>query len=223
MDCGYLPTIQYLEVCMREKKMLSFDPAKHQPKDVYKLLIGSILPRPIAFVSTVDKNNVRNLAPFSFFTVASANPPVVVFCSSVPANDRTMKDTLRNVMETREFVVNIVSEDFAEQMNHCSATVPPEVDEFALSGLTPVASDLVKPARVAESQVQMECRLQQVVTVSEKPMGGNLVLGEVLRFHVAEDVVSNFQIDPRKLRAVGRMAGATYCRTTDRFELRRPE
>jgi flavin reductase (DIM6/NTAB) family NADH-FMN oxidoreductase RutF len=208
---------------MSEKQMLSIDPANQNPRDVYKLLIGSILPRPIAFVSTVDRNNVRNLAPFSFFTVASSNPPVVVFCSSVPANDRAVKDTLRNVIETREFVVNIVSEDFVEQMNRCSATVPPEVDEFALSGLTPVASELVKPARVAESHVHMECRLLQVLTVSEKPMGGNLVLGEVLRFHVAEDVVSNFQVDPEKLRAIGRMAGASYCRTTDRFELRRPE
>jgi flavin reductase (DIM6/NTAB) family NADH-FMN oxidoreductase RutF len=208
---------------MSEKQMLSIDPANQNPRDVYKLLIGSILPRPIAFVSTVDRNNVRNLAPFSFFTVASSNPPVVVFCSSVPANDRAVKDTLRNVIETREFVVNIVSEDFVEQMNRCSATVPPEVDEFALSGLTPVASELVKPARVAESHVHMECRLLQVLTVSEKPIGGNLVLGEVLRFHVAEDVVSNFQVDPEKLRAIGRMAGASYCRTTDRFELRRPE
>jgi flavin reductase (DIM6/NTAB) family NADH-FMN oxidoreductase RutF len=224
MDCRYLSahSINDLEVCMSEKEMLSIDPAKQQSKEVYKLLIGSVLPRPIAFVSTVDKNNVRNLAPFSFFTVASANPPVVVFCTSVPANERSMKDTLRNVMETREFVVNIVSEDFAEQMNQCSATVPPEVDEFALSGLTPIPSDLVKPARVAESLVQMECRLLQVLTVSEKPMGGNLVLGEVVRFHVAQDVVSNFQIDPEKLRAIGRMAGVTYCRTTDRFELKRP-
>src|SRR5260370_2913783 len=172
---------------MSEKRMLSIDPANQNPRDVHKLLIGSALPRPIEFVSTVDKNNVRNLAPFSFFTVASSNPPVVVFCASVPANERAMKDTLRNVMETREFVVNIVSEDFAEQMNRCSATVPPEMDEFALSGLTPVASELVKPARVAESHVQMECRLLQVVTVSEKPVGGNLDLGEVLRFHVAKD------------------------------------
>jgi flavin reductase (DIM6/NTAB) family NADH-FMN oxidoreductase RutF len=207
---------------MSEKIMLSIDPANQQPRNVSKLLIGSILPRPIAFVSTVDKNDVRNLAPFSFFTVASSNPPVLAFCTSVPANGRTAKDTLRNVLETREFVVNIVSEDFAEQMNHCSATVPPEVDEFELSGLTPIASELVKPARVAESQVQMECRLIQVVTVSDKPMGGNLVLGEVLRFHLAEDLVSDFQIDPEKLRAIGRMGGEAYCRTTDRFKLKRP-
>jgi flavin reductase (DIM6/NTAB) family NADH-FMN oxidoreductase RutF len=207
---------------MSERIMLSIDPANQQPRDVYKLLIGSILPRPIAFVSTVDKNNVRNLAPFSFFTVASSNPPVLAFCTSVPANGRTAKDTLRNVIDTREFVVNIVSEDFAEQMNHCSATVPPEVDEFELSGLTPLASEVVKPARVAESRVQMECRLLQVVTVSEKPMGGNLVLGEVLRFHVAENLVSNFQIDPEKLLAIGRMGGEAYCRTSDRFKLKRP-
>ena len=103
-------------------------------------------------------------------------------------------------------------------MNECSATVPPEVDEFKLSGLTPIPSDLVKPDRVAESRVHMEYRLVQVVTVSDKPNGGSLVLGEVLRFHLAEDVVNNFYIDPDRLRAIGRMAGMTYCRTTDRFE-----
>ena len=207
---------------MRENRMLSFNPTSMMPADVYKLLIGAVVPRPIAFVSTVDTTNVKNLAPFSFFTVASSNPPAVVFCSSVPGRDRAMKDTLRNVLDTREFVLNVVSEEFAEQMNQCSATVPPEVDEFELSGLTALTSELVKPPRVAESQVQMECRLLQVVTVSDKPMGGNLVIGEVLRFHVAEGIMNNFQIDPDKLRAIGRMAGVTYCRTTDRFELRRP-
>jgi flavin reductase (DIM6/NTAB) family NADH-FMN oxidoreductase RutF len=154
--------------------------------------------------------------------VASSNPPVVVFCTSVPSAGRAMKDTLKNVLDTREFVLNVVSEDFAEKMNECSATVPPDVDEFELSGLTPIPSDLVKPERVAESRVQMECRLTQVVTVSEKPNGGSLVLGEVVRFHLAEDVVDNFYVDPDKLRAIGRMAGITYCRTTDRFELKRP-
>ena len=133
-----------------------------------------------------------------------------------------MKDTLRNVLDTREFVLNIVSEDFADKMNECSATVPPEVDEFQLSGLTPIPSELVKPDRVAESRVQMECRLVQVVTVSEQPNGGSLVLGEVLRFHLAEDVVNNFYVDPDKLHAIGRMAGITYCRPADRFELKRP-
>jgi flavin reductase (DIM6/NTAB) family NADH-FMN oxidoreductase RutF len=203
--------------------MLAFDPADHSPGDIYKLMIGAIVPRPIALVSSVDEANVRNLAPFSYFTACSSNPPVVVFCPILRALPPTAKDTLRNIMATREFVVNIVSEEFVERMNATAATVGPEVDEFALSGLTPIASDLIKPARVAESHVQMECRLLQIVQVSDKPGGGSLVLGEVKRFHVDQDLIENFRIDPDKLRAVGRMAGSTYVRTTDRFDLERPK
>jgi flavin reductase (DIM6/NTAB) family NADH-FMN oxidoreductase RutF len=202
--------------------MLAFDPANHSAGDIYKLMIGSIVPRPIALVSSVDEANVRNLAPFSYFTACSANPPVVVFCPMLRPLPPAAKDTLRNVMATREFVVNIVSEEFVERMNATAATVGPEVDEFELSGLTPIASELIKPARVAESHVQMECRLLQVVHVSDQPLGGSVVLGEVLRFHVDEDYIEDFRIDPDKLRAVGRMAGSTYARTTDRFELKRP-
>jgi flavin reductase (DIM6/NTAB) family NADH-FMN oxidoreductase RutF len=203
--------------------MLAFDPADHSPGDIYKLMIGAIVPRPIALVSSVDEANVRNLAPFSYFTACSSNPPVVVFCPIRRPLPPTAKDTLRNIMATREFVVNIVSEEFVERMNATAATVGPEVDEFALSGLTPIASDLIKPARVAESHVQMECRLLQIVQVSDKPGGGSLVLGEVKRFHVDPDLIENFRIDPDKLRAVGRMAGSTYVRTTDRFDLERPK
>jgi flavin reductase (DIM6/NTAB) family NADH-FMN oxidoreductase RutF len=203
--------------------MLAFDPADHSPGEIYKLMIGAIVPRPIALVSSVDEANVRNLAPFSYFTACSSNPPVVVFCPILRPLPPTAKDTLRNIMATREFVVNIVSEEFVERMNTTAATVGPEVDEFALSGLTPIASDLIKPARVAESHVQMECRLLQIVQVSDKPGGGSLVLGEVKRFHVDPDLIENFRIDPDKLRAVGRMAGSTYVRTTDRFDLERPK
>ena len=185
-------------------------------------MIGAIVPRPIALVSSIDAQGVRNLAPFSYFTACSSNPPVVVFCPVLRPTPPIAKDTLRNILETKEFVVNIVSEEFADKMNATSATVPPEVDEFELSGLTPLASEVVKPARVAESHVHMECRLMQVIHVSEKPGSGTLVLGEVLRFHVAEDLFHNFHIDPDKLRAVGRMAGSTYVRTTDRFDLTRP-
>ncbi len=202
--------------------MLAIDPAQESQGDIYKLMIGSIVPRPIALVSSVDGRGVRNLAPFSYFTACSSNPPVVVFCPIQRPTPPMSKDTLRNILETREFVVNIVSEEFADRMNTTSATVPPEVDEFALSGLTPIASDLITPARVAESHVHMECRLLQVVPVSEKPGGGSLVLGEVLRFHVREDLIENFRIDPDKLRAIGRMAGSTYVRTQDRFDLTRP-
>jgi flavin reductase (DIM6/NTAB) family NADH-FMN oxidoreductase RutF len=203
--------------------MLAFDPADHSPGEIYKLMIGAIVPRPIALISSVDEANVRNLAPFSYFTACSSNPPVVVFCPILRPLPPTAKDTLRNIMATREFVVNIVSEEFVERMNATAATVGPEVDEFALSGLTPIASDLIKPARVAESHVQMECRLLQIVQVSDKPGGGSLILGEVKRFHVDPDLIENFRIDPDKLRAVGRMAGSTYVRTTDRFDLERPK
>jgi flavin reductase (DIM6/NTAB) family NADH-FMN oxidoreductase RutF len=202
--------------------MLVFDPGTCATGDIYKLMVGSIVPRPIALVSSLDQGNVRNLAPFSYFTACSSNPPVVVFCPILRPGPPMMKDTLRNILETREFVVNIVSEDFAGQMNATAAQVGPEVDEFELSGLTPLKSDLVKPPRVAESQVHMECKLLQVVQVSDKPGGGTLVLGEVLRFHVREGIIENFRIDPDKLRAVGRMAGSTYARTTDRFDLERP-
>jgi flavin reductase (DIM6/NTAB) family NADH-FMN oxidoreductase RutF len=204
------------------REMLAFDPANHSPNDIYKLMVGSIVPRPIALVSTVDEGGIRNLAPFSYFTACSSNPPVVVFCPILRPVPPHAKDTLRNILATREFVVNIVSEEFAERMNATSAQVLPEVDEFELSGLTPIASERIKPARVAESHIHMECRLLQVVQVSDQPGGGSLVLGEVLRFHVRHDLVENFRIDPDKLHAIGRMAGSTYARTTDRFDLERP-
>jgi flavin reductase (DIM6/NTAB) family NADH-FMN oxidoreductase RutF len=133
------------------------------------------------------------------------------------------KDTLRNVLATKEFVVNIVSEEIAAEMNQTAAEVGPEVDEFALSGLTPVASETVRVPRVAESPVQMECRLREVITISAEPGGGSIVIGEVLRLHVREDLFDNYRIDPAKLNAVGRMGGPTYCRTQDRFDLDRPK
>ncbi len=203
--------------------MRTLDPAQIAPNDTYKLMIGMIVPRPIAFVSTIDAAGIRNLAPFSYFTACSSNPPVVCFCAAVRTGPRPYKDTLYNIEATGEFVVNIVSEEFAEQMNLCSADVPPEVDEFELSGLTPLASDLVKPPRVAESKVQMECRLHQIVRVSDQPGGGILVLGEVLRFHVLESLLDGYKIDPDRLNAIGRMGGPAYVRTRDRFEMQRPK
>jgi flavin reductase (DIM6/NTAB) family NADH-FMN oxidoreductase RutF len=198
------------------------DPVVAGPQNVYKLLIGVVVPRPIAFVSSISTDGVPNLAPFSFFTVASANPPVVAFCPMVRGADGSRKDTLHNIEATGEFVVNVVSESFGPQMNLCSGDYPPDVDEFKVSGLTPLASDIVKPARVKESLVQMECRLVQVVHVSVKPLGGSLVLGEVVRFHVADEIFSNYRIDPDLLNAIGRMGGPTYTRTSDRFNLERP-
>ena len=199
------------------------DPAASSIHDIEKLLVGVILPRPIAFVSTISLDGVANLAPFSFFTAVCPKPPVICFCNSIRPRDGSKKDTLRNVEATGEFVVNVVSEDFAAQMVACSGDYPPDVSEFDISGLTPIPSDLVRPPRVKESRVQMECRLLQVVTVSTEPGGGSLVMGEVLRFHVDDSVIDNGAVNPDKLRPIGRMGGITYVRTTDRFSMTRPK
>jgi flavin reductase (DIM6/NTAB) family NADH-FMN oxidoreductase RutF len=198
-------------------------PSEAGPANTYKLMIGAIVPRPIAFVSTVSPAGVRNLAPFSFFTACSANPPVICFAPMVRASDGVQKDTLHNVQQTGEFVVNIVSEDFVEKMNICSAEFPPEVDEWEKSGLTPVASESVTPARVGESRFHMECKLVEIVSVSKQPLGGSLVLGEVVRFHVDDELFDDYRIDADKLRAIGRMGGPTYARATNRFDLQRPK
>ncbi len=201
---------------------MTVDPCSTDPSSVYKLLIGSVVPRPIAFVSTVNTEGAFNVAPFSFFTVASSNPPVVVFTVGNRAIPDPRKDTLRNITTSREFVVNVVSEDIGAKMNICAGDYPPEVDEFELSGLTPIPSDLVKAPRVAESHINMECRLLYTISMSSLVNGGNLVLGEVVRIHIDDAYFNNFRIDHDKLRPIGRMAGNSYTRTEDRFDMIRP-
>jgi flavin reductase (DIM6/NTAB) family NADH-FMN oxidoreductase RutF len=202
---------------------LIINPNEHDHRNIYKLMIGSIVPRPIAFVSSLSSEGIRNLAPYSFFNGVCSNPPTILFCTVV-RSDGHRKDTLQNVVATKEFVVNIVSEDFAEQMNACSADVPPEIDEFVLSGLTPVPSDLIKPPRVKESRMSFECKLTQIVYInSGEPGGGCIVIGEILRIHIADELFDNYRIDPDKLHPIGRMGGPTYTRTKDRFDLIRPK
>ena len=207
--------------------VISFDPANHQQRDIYKLMTGIIVPRPIALVSTVDAAGNANLAPFSFFAGVGSAPPTVLFCPALRPGkvDRIgqRKDTLQNVEETREFVINVVSDAIAAQTNMTAAEVGPEVDEFKLSGLTPLNSEVIRAPRVAESPAQMECRLTQVIYTGDKPASGVVVLGEVVRFHVREDLVEDFRVDPAGLDAVGRMAGNTWVRTHDRMELIRPK
>lgn len=204
---------------------MTLDPQSTRHQDIYKLMIGAIVPRPIALISTLSHDGVRNLAPFSFFTGISSNPPLICFCPGPRSEAGPRKDTLVNISRTKEFVVNIVSEEIAEAMNLTSGEYPPETDEFVVAGLTPIASDVVKPPRVAESHVNMECTLRLAIEFSENPGGGNLVIGEVVRFHVDERIISeNLRIDPDKLRAVGRMGGPTgYTRTRDRFDMIRPK
>jgi flavin reductase (DIM6/NTAB) family NADH-FMN oxidoreductase RutF len=206
--------------------MLTFDPAHHPQRQIYKLMTGIIVPRPVALVSTIDASGAVNLAPFSFFSGVGSAPPTVLFCpalraaASGPGAQR--KDTLHNVEATGEFVINVVSEAISAQANTTASEVAPEIDEFHLAGLTPLASEVIRPPRVAESPAQMECRLLQVIYTSHAPGGGVIVLGEVVRFHVREDLVEDFRVDPAGLDAVGRMAGNTWVRTHDRIDLIRP-
>jgi flavin reductase (DIM6/NTAB) family NADH-FMN oxidoreductase RutF len=207
--------------------MLTIDPAEQPARQIYKLMTGIIVPRPVALVSTVDGSGLANLAPFSFFCGVGSVPPTLLFCpalrSNAGADPTRRKDTLRNVEETGEFVVNVVSDAIAAAANITAAEVGPEVDEFELAGLTAVPSAVVRPPRVWESPAQMECKLMQVIYTSQKPGGGVIVLGEIVRFHVREDLVENFRVDPEGLDAVGRMAGNTWVRTRERIELIRPE
>ncbi len=162
---------------------------------VYKVMVGSIVPRPIAFVSTVSTQGNYKKAPIIFLTAASNNPPVVSFCPLRNTHGRP-KNNHNNNERAGDFVVNIVSEEFVEQMNMTSAEFPPDVDEFQISGLTPVASDLVKAPRVKESHVSMECKLFRLFEISDRPSGGSIVTGERVRLHVDDAYIDNYRIDP---------------------------
>lgn len=207
--------------------MRTFDAAECAARDSYKLMSGLIVPRPVALVSTVDEQGNVNLAPFSFFTGVGSTPPTLLFCPTLRRASEGAtghrKDTLHNVEQTGEFVVNVVSEALAGAANATAAEVAPDVDEFKLAGLTPLKSDAVRPPRVAESPAQMECRLLQVIYTGNVPGAGVIVLGEVLRFHVRADLVENFHVDAAGLAAVGRMAGNTWVRTRELLELERPK
>jgi flavin reductase (DIM6/NTAB) family NADH-FMN oxidoreductase RutF len=202
---------------------MEFSPQDLPWNSMYKLLIGSIVPRPIGWISTVDAQGRANLAPFSFFNAVCANPAHVLFCPNVRGTDSGMKDTLLNVRETGEFVVNIVTEELAEAMNITSTEFPPEVDEFAAAGLQRQASVTVRPPRVAESPIHFECRVAHLIDIGPQPGGGSVVIGQVLHVHLDEQILlEGDKIDLGRLRPIGRLAGASYCRVSDLFELPRP-
>lgn len=200
---------------------MEFDPETLAAADRYGMMTSVIAPRPIAWVSTVGAGGSRNLAPFSFFTGVCAEPMTVCF-APVRNRQARKKDTLVNVEATRQFVINVANEPLAKQMNQTSADYPYGVDEFEQAGLTAAPSLKVKPPRVKESPVALECELLQVVTIGEGPLGGNLVIGKVVHIHVDDAVWKNGRIDHRDLRPIGRMEGAWYARVTDAFELARP-
>ncbi|MFG6120570.1 flavin reductase family protein [Thalassobacillus sp. B23F22_16] len=191
-------------------------------KDAYKLLIGSVLPRPIAFVSTVDAEGNANLAPFSFFTGICADPMLICFAPMLRGTDGEKKDTLRNIEATKEFVINVVSEDFAEQMNNTAIEYQYGVDEFEAAGLTKAASTSVKPPRVKESRVHLECELHELLHFGNEPGAGSLVIGKVKVVQVNDDLYESGRIDTEKLNPIGRMAGQNYTKAiAETFTLER--
>lgn len=200
---------------------MKIEPASMAPRDCYQLLISLIVPRPIAWVSTVAADGVRNLAPFSFFTGICHQPPLV--CFSVLRRRRgEKKDTACNIETTGEFVLNVVSQRLAQAMNQTAAEYPPEVDEFVEAGLTPVPSDRVKPPRVGEALASMECKLVEIREYGNMPYVTSFVIGEVVKFHVSDEILRDGVVDFAELSAMGRMGRDLYCSTGDIFEMKRP-
>ena len=187
------------------------DPKQVTYKDCYKLMIGSIVPRPIAFVSTRSSEGKRNLAPFSYFTAITSSPPTICISPGRRPDDGERKDTLRNIEETGEFVVNIVTESIAEAMNEAATDFPPEIDEFEMAGLTPAPSQMIKAPRIAESPINMECKVYKVLHIGPEGVGGGaLVIGEIVLFHIDNDIYKDGRIDIHKLKPLGRLAGSEY-------------
>ncbi|MEP6646088.1 MAG: flavin reductase family protein [Saprospiraceae bacterium] len=194
-------------------EMLTIDPKETNQKDLHQFILGSVAPRPIAFVSTLDENGIPNLAPYSFFNAFSSNPPIVVFSSNRRGSNNTTKDTLENIRISGECVINAVNYAIVRQMAVASVEFPNEVSEFDKTGLTPLASDLVAPFRVAESPSQMECKVKDVITLGDKGGAGHLIICEIVRMHISKDVLGERnRIDPHKIDLMGRMGRAYYVR-----------
>lgn len=189
--------------------------------DNYKFLIGSIVPRPIAVVSTRNIDGSNNLAPFSFFTGVSARPMIVAFCPLIRTSDGSFKDTVKNILREGEFVLNFCTENNYQKVNLASTELPYGEDEFVFTGLTPIESEVVKAKRVKESPVQFECVFRDMLCYGKEPGAGSLITGEVKRIHIDEAVMLDGKIDTGLLKAVGRGAGNDWFRTDSRFQLER--
>ena len=195
--------------------MLSFNPKDIPTKDLHQYLLGSVAPRPIAFASTIDKDGNPNIAPYSFFNAFSSNQPILVFSSNRKVVDNTTKDTLHNVMETGEVVINVVNYAIVRQMAVASISFPTDTSEFEKTGLTPIPSDEVKPFRIKESPVQMECKVRDIITLGDQGGAGHLIICDVVKMHIAEDVIDDRnRIDPHKIDLMGRMGRAYYVRAS---------
>ena len=205
--------------------MLTLDPKELATKDLHGYLLSSVGPRPIALVSTVDENGRPNLSPYSFFNVFSANPPIAIFSPARRVRNNTTKHTLENAALTKEVVINVVSHSIVEQTSLSSTEFEAGINEFIKAGFTPIPSDIVRPFRVKESPVQMECVVKEIVSLGNEGGAGNLVICEIEKIHVSESILDEQQqIDPHKIDLVGRMGANWYCRASGEsiFEVQKP-
>lgn len=200
-------------------------PGEISTKQLHAYLLGSVAPRPICFASTIDKDGNPNLAPFSFFNVFGSKPPICIFSPARRVRDNTIKHTLENIQETREVVINVVSYDMVQQMNLASCEYPRDINEFEKSGFTPVKSEIVKPFRVLEAPVSLECKLMQVIETGTEGGAANLIICEIIKMHIDERILDEQQqIDPHKIDLVARMGQDYYCRASGDavFEVPKP-
>jgi len=202
--------------------LISIDPKKNSERENYKLLIGSIIPRPIAFVTTKSEQEVINGAPFSYFNIVSSNPPMISLAIQRP-NGR-LKDTARHIHHQQQFVVHIVDEDNVEQVNETAASLPVTESELARTNFTLVDSTQITVPGIQEAKVRMERRLVQTIPLMNgEEQTGDLFIGEVVQYHIDETIYNEGRIDPRKLKAISRLAGSNYAKIGDIFALERPD
>ena len=202
--------------------LLSIDPTQNTERENYKFLIGSIIPRPIAFVTTISKDGVLNGAPFSYFNIVSSNPPMISL--SIQRLSGRQKDTARNIIESKQFVVHIVDEENVEKINKTAASLAPEQSEIELANLTPVESVKISVPGVKEAKIRMECSLEHSLELgSLDTTGCDFIIGKVVQFHIKNEIYENGRIDPRGLAAVSRLAGNNYAKIGEVFEIERPK
>ncbi|MFC1943241.1 flavin reductase family protein [Chloroflexota bacterium] len=200
---------------------MKIDPRDTDNTEFYRLFSSAVVPRPIAWVSTIGENGIFNLAPFSLFGIISSTP-ALIYISIGRKRDGQKKDTLVNIEFSKDFVVNIVNEDLAEAMNQSSTAYPSDVNEFKEVGLTPVKADIVTSPMLAESPVSMECQQFNIMEFGDLPRRSSVVIGEVVRVHIKDELYANGAIQVSALKALGRHSGNLYCRTTDIVEMERP-